>query len=101
MKAPVASASSFIEPMKALLVRELPTGNLRISASSLGARGRGKAKSRDPEKMREAGRLGGRPKKKGRQQKSAGHKQLGLMARTIGLSPHTSLESYNLGTISG
>jgi hypothetical protein len=42
---------------------------LRKSASILGARGRGKAKSRDPEKMRQAGRLGGRPKKKERQPK--------------------------------
>ena len=42
---------------------------LRKSASILGARGRGKAKSRDPDKMRQAGRLGGRPRKKERRQK--------------------------------
>jgi hypothetical protein len=42
---------------------------LRKSASILGARGRGKAKSRDPEKMRQAGRLGGRPRKKERRQR--------------------------------
>jgi hypothetical protein len=42
---------------------------LRKSASILGARGRGKAKARDPEKMRAAGRLGGRPRKKERRSK--------------------------------
>jgi hypothetical protein len=37
---------------------------LRKSGSIRGARGRGEAKARDPEKMRAAGKLGGRPKKK-------------------------------------
>jgi hypothetical protein len=37
---------------------------LRKSGSIRGARGRGPAKARDPELMRAAGKLGGRPKKK-------------------------------------
>jgi general stress protein YciG len=37
---------------------------LRKSGSIRGARGRGPAKARDPELMRQAGKLGGRPKKK-------------------------------------
>lgn len=37
---------------------------LQRSAAILGSRGRGEAKARDPEKMRAAGKLGGRPRKK-------------------------------------
>jgi hypothetical protein len=39
---------------------------LRKSGSIRGARGVGAAKARDPEKMRAAGKLGGRPRKKKR-----------------------------------
>jgi general stress protein YciG len=37
---------------------------LQRSAAILGSRGRGESKARDPEKMRAAGKLGGRPRKK-------------------------------------
>ena len=37
---------------------------LRKSGAIRGGRGRGESKARDPEKMRAAGKLGGRPKKK-------------------------------------
>ena len=47
---------------------------LRESAAVLGRRGRGAAKSRDPAKMREAGRLGGRARARNRRAKATGAK---------------------------
>jgi general stress protein YciG len=51
---------------------------LQRSAAILGSRGRGESKARDPEKMRAAGKLGGRPPKGEQQNNNA---RLGGLAK--------------------